>query len=529
MLGVTIATYANSLANAFHYDDVFTILRNPGVQMVERLPEHFWSGTMGNQHEMPSYRPLVMVTYGLNYWWGGTSPEGYHVVNLALHLMTSVLVVLLYWQLSGQAAASAFAGFVFALHPIQTEAVNYITARSSLLYTAAGMASIYGFVRYRSTGRIGALACSALTYSAALFAKEAAVVVVPLLIGYDVIVRREAWSDLSRWGRPHVPFIVLTLAYVALRGLIIGDALAHTYPGYHAGVFTAGVTFAAIVTKTLAGQLAPVRLSFSHHFEPLRELTPSAVGAILGFAVLIGTGVLARRRYPLLAYAAIWFPVALLPLAALPLVTPIALYQENRGYLSAVATSFVIGAVLAWCWEPGHTHRGRNLLFRSAVCLLFVAMVVAVVVRNSVWRDDVSLWLDALRKAPDNQVAYVNLGAAYAARGDFPAVADVYRQALERFPGNAILHNNLGAIYRQLGDLDRAADEFRAAIRANRRFAMGFFHLGQTLQEAGEWAEAASAFRRFLELAPGQSGATPSIEEARRRLADVERGEPSVN
>ncbi len=80
-IGLTLAVYANSLPNGFHYDDTSTILQNPAVQRIERLPEHFWSVTVGKQEGTPSYRPLLMVSYALNYWWGGTRPEGYHVVN----------------------------------------------------------------------------------------------------------------------------------------------------------------------------------------------------------------------------------------------------------------------------------------------------------------------------------------------------------------------------------------------------------------------------------------------------------------
>lgn len=529
LVGVTIAVYANSVPNGFHYDDVFTILRNPAVQEVERLPQHFWSATIGNQEGTPSYRPLLMLTYGLNYWWGGTHPAGYHVVNIGLHVMASVLVVLLLWNLSGHAAAAVLCGFVFALHPIQTEAVNYITARSSVLYAVAGLAAVVAFTRYRATGRVAVLAGSVLVYVAALLAKEAAVVVPVLLIGYDVIVRRLAWRDLARWGPPHAVFVTVTVVYLAFRRLMMGEEITSAYQGYHADVLTAGVTFAAMVAQTLSDQLVPINLTVSHAFAPVRELTARAVGALLVVATVAAVGIVAhRRRAGVLAFAAIWFVVALLPLAALPLITALALYQENRGYLSAVAVAWVAGVLLAWCWESDRVRqKGLTVLRRGMVVLLLGAMALAVVIRNPVWRDDVSLWRDALSKAPGNQAAYVNLGAAYQARGDLQAAAEVYQRAVERFPRNAILHNNLGALYRASGDLRRAAEEFRAAIRVNPGFAMAFFNLGRALQEVGARDEAIAAFQRFLALAPSQPGAMPSIPQARQRLGELESGVPA--
>jgi hypothetical protein len=414
---------------------------------------------------------------------------------------------------------------VFALHPFQTEAVNYVTARSSLLYSATALGAAWAFVRYRASGRMGWLIGSTIAYTASLLTKEAAVAVPLLLIGYDLIVRRCEWSALRQWIRPHVPFLVLTVAYIVLRRVMMGDLMP---AAYHRDVVTVGLTFAAIVAKTLTAQFLPTVLSISHPFGPMRHLTSQALAAVAVFAsVLVAVGV-CRRRAPLLAYAAAWFPVALLPVAALSLITTLALYQENRGYLSLVGLALVAGPFLAWWWED----RGKGAQWwvlprRAVVLALFGAMAIAVVAQNRVWRDDVSLWRHALRHAPGNQEAYVNLGAAYQARGEFAAAAEVYRAALERFPTNSYLYNNLGAVYLSVGDRDRAADAFRDAIRLSPLFAMPYFNLGRILQDNGARDEALRTYRRFLELAPGQPGAAPYIPRVRQRLAEIERSDPA--
>jgi tetratricopeptide (TPR) repeat protein len=286
-------------------------------------------------------------------------------------------------------------------------------------------------------------------------------------------------------------------------------------------------TFAAIVAKTLRDQLAPIDLSASHAFGPIRSLTPDALVALGVVAGLGAVVVFLRRRVPLAAFAAWWFPVCLLPLAVLPLITSLALYQENRGYLSAVAVAMLGGPLMAWWWGAGAT---RAMLFRRGLLVVvFVTMAVAVVQRNPVWLDDLTLWTDVLKKAPGNQAAYVNVGAAYQARGDFDEAAEVYRRALERFPNNGILHNNLGVIYRSHGDLDRAAEAFQAAIRVSPGFAMPYFNLGLLLQGAGYRAEAIASYQRFLELAPGQQGTPASILKARQHLNELRgtAGEPA--
>lgn len=521
LIGLPVAVYLNSLPNSFHYDDVSTILQNPAVQHIDRVPEHFWSVTIGKQEGGASYRPLVMASYGINYWWGKTDPTGYHVVNIALHAAASLLVALLIWNVSGHAGAAWLGGLAFALHPIHTEAVNYITARSSVLYSAAALASVVAFIRFRAGGRAALLVLSVAMYLAAILSKEAAVIVPILLLGYDVMVRGNRWSTFRSWALPHVPFVALTIGYLLFRRVMMADVMPAYY---HGDPVTVGLTFAAIVAKTLHHQLVPVALSISHPFGPVRQVTLPALGSVATVTGLVLACILARTRARALAYASMWFVVALLPLAPLTMLTTLALYQENRGYLSAAALALVAGPLLAWLWDAGGAGM-RRTAGRAGVLALLGVMAIAVFLRNPVWRDDVSLWRDALDKAPGNQAAYVNLGAAYQARGEFPSAAQVYQRALDRFPNNGMLYNNLGAIYLTSGDRDRAAQAFRGAIRVTPDLATPYFNLGLIFQESGDRDQAAAAFRRFLELAPQQPGTMNNVQQARRRLADLEDGD----
>jgi tetratricopeptide (TPR) repeat protein len=326
-------------------------------------------------------------------------------------------------------------------------------------------------------------------------------------------------------------FALLTLAFLGLRRTLLGAA---TLPAAHGDPLVAMMTFAAIAKKTLVGQLVPVNLSLSHAFGPTRVVNADAFLACGLLAALLVASAALRRRTSLAAFAAWWFPVGLLPLAALPMITPLALYQENRGYLSAVALAMLAGPVMAWWWGADGRAVGEGVpaersgpvvmsgarwLRRGLLVGLFAVMAVAVVQRNPVWRDDLTLWTDVLNKAPGNLAAYVIVGGGHQARGDLDAAAEVYQRALERFPNNGILHNNLGAIYRSRGDLARATQAFQAAIRTTPGFAMPYLNLGLILQGAGYRREATIAYERFLELAPGQQGTAPHVPKARERLS----------
>ncbi|MEO5656407.1 MAG: hypothetical protein ABIO65_10880, partial [Nitrospiria bacterium] len=303
----TIAVYANSLPNGFHYDDLSMIVNNPAVHDLGRLGSHFVSVTAGNQEEEPSFRPLVMASYVLNYAVGSTNPVGYHAVNIGLHVVMSAFVLLLVWQLTANAHGAFWAGLFFALHPIQTEAVNYITARSSIMYSAGSLAALLSFIRYRRDGGWWRLGTGLLAYAAALLSKEAAAVVPLLLVAYDVLSRRGSGSRTRRI-MAHVPFWLLTGGFVLLRQTILGSVIPQAV---YNDRLTVGLTFAAIVSQTLAAQLVPVDLSLSHAFGPIRQLSPAALVPVAVLVAMAGVSVFARQALPLAALAAAWFPTTL--------------------------------------------------------------------------------------------------------------------------------------------------------------------------------------------------------------------------
>ena len=153
LLGIGI--YLNSLQNSFHYDDRHHIVQNQYIQNPANIPlfftEHRTFSTLSGV--FLHYRPLILVSYALNFYFGNLNPAGYHLVNLGLHIGSAFILFLIISnmmrEMEGRFYAGVAAGLLFLTTPFNSEVVNYVTARSSVMSTFFCLLAFYFWVKYR--------------------------------------------------------------------------------------------------------------------------------------------------------------------------------------------------------------------------------------------------------------------------------------------------------------------------------------------------------------------------------------------
>ena len=196
VLTLSIFSYFNSLQNEFVFDDILVIVENPGIRGVEKLPR-----LLGMETGMLSYRPMRMVSYALDYTlneklWHyignysgpekGLNPLGYHISNIALHIVTSFLVFLIVFRLAKNYRAAFFAAAIFALHPVHTDSVTYLSGRRDILCALFYLAGFYCFLRYRQSSKILFFVAAFVFYAFSLGSKEMGVTLPALFFCYDL-------------------------------------------------------------------------------------------------------------------------------------------------------------------------------------------------------------------------------------------------------------------------------------------------------------------------------------------------------
>ncbi len=407
VVAAALAVYLPALSGAFVYDDYPLVEVNPWIRSPSWLGEVFTQQLFGfNPGAAGStafYRPLAHVLLMGVYAVAGTSAWAYHLVPVLLHALASLTVWALARRLVGALApgAALAAGLLFALHPVHVEAVAWVSALMDMGACAAGLGTLWLLaVRPLTPGR--AVAGAALWLVALLF-KEAAVMVPPMLLAWEVAGgapgqgrwRERAW----RYG----PLVLAAGVYLALRLNAVGWATSNS------GWASLPLGVAVFNTLPLLAHYAwllvlPTELSVFHPFEPATSPGDGRVLAGLGVALAVAAGlVLARRRAPPLWVGLAWTVLPLLPALYLRALgeSPVA---ERYAYLPSAG--FCLLAAGAWgLWARRAEASGRRLVPLVAGVAVLVAATAKTGAQVGVWQDEVSLWANAVELAPEAPMA----------------------------------------------------------------------------------------------------------------------------
>lgn len=521
-----LAVYAGGLNNPFHYDDYHHIVNNHHLRDTGKVPDYFhpWKGRMyfsGTEQKARHYRPLLLVSYAFNYQAGGYNPVGYHLYNLLLHVAGALLVAALAVKARLPFPWAAGAGLAFLLLPFHTEAINYISARSSLQSGVFTLAALLCFVHARTgTGgvRLASLAGAFALTLLALLTKEVAVVIPLLFLLYDLVYPP---PKEARWGIHGYGL------HAVLMGAALGFLIWQGHASYFLHVLAGGGDArgvgdnlwlqAQVLVKFVRLMLLPTGLSIVHAFPGAEgpNLLSAACGLLLAGATALA--IIMRKRMPLLLWGWGLFLIVLLPTTLLPMNTPL---QESRAYAAAAGIVLAVIALLQRLSMRVGT--GRQHVLAGGLILLLLG--VGTVGRTPVWSSDMRLWSDAVAKAPTNFRAHTNLGSAYHAEGDLAAAVAHYRRSIELYPNESSTYANLGGALTDLGDLDGASEALATAIRMYEPDALAHYNLGHYLEKTGDRKGAQSAYERAIQLNPSYAKAYGKLGVMYARAGDAEAG-----
>jgi tetratricopeptide (TPR) repeat protein len=519
LLGLMLfLAYSNTFDVPWHFDDYSNILANPKVHAqyprLSTLAEPFVS-LFENGH---LNRPFAMVTFAANWYLGKDNPFGYHAVNLAIHIFTAYflfLTLLVLFQtprLDGIYSrqqvvfVSLLAAALWAVNPIQVQAITYIVQRMASMCGMFYILSIFLYVKARLSRiftRTSVLlyAACCLSFLAAFFTKEnAALLPVTLLL-----IEAVFFQDL---GRKKVRMTFLGIALALGIATVIGGAIVF-YNGNPLAVLNYEVRLFSPLERlltqprillfylTLIFYPAPNRLSLVHDidvstsfFHPWTTL-PSI---IIVFA-LVGYAIYKLKKWPILSFAVLFF---FLNHVIESSIIPLELIFEHRNYLPAM---FLFWPVAAGLERLMRFYRSKNSIVYyglvAFVPLLLVGMGTGTYVRNIDWSSEKYLWEDAMHKAPRSSRPNHNLAWSHYQRiGDHDSALVLYRRALEGLKTNTkqepMIWNNIAGIYHYRGDFERAAQFWQKSHESSPRSVNPRYRLALALTKLDRLDEALS-------------------------------------
>ena len=491
---LAFVVYLPSLRSGFLYDDQGVVLDNRAIRDLGALREVLRAD--------PS-RPLLSLTWALNYAVSGLEPWSYHLVNVAVHAGNAALVASLFsWMASrrdrAQPGPCALAGAcLFAATPMAAETVAYVSSRSTALSALFMLASLRVAVSVLERFTAAGLGASLGLFVLGLATKEdaAATPLLLLLLDYFFVAGRRV-SDLRGRARVHAPFLILPVLGLLARRAVTGAWLPA--PALDRGWYLA--TQIAAYPLYLLRALVPVDPAFYRGQSPAPW--PPDAATVLGWAAALALAVAAlawRRGFAEGSFAVAWMAACLLPSSS---IVPLKeMVVDHRAYLGGAGVAYALGALL---FRPG---RGPAL---AALVALFAAGAVRY---ERILGDPVRAWEDAAARAPGQSEAQRALGEAYAQRGD-PRAEDAFRKATGLDPADARSWANLGAFYVERSRLTDAEAAMRRASWASPRDARIHDNLGMILQGLGREDDAVREFEAAV-------ASTPALAQPRISLAAI--------
>ena len=474
--------YANALDNPFVYDDHDTVTGNRSLVDLSNL-RFILAYT--------PFRPLVNASYALDRWLWNYRPFGYHLTNVILH---AAVVVLLYAWIrrllsdagtDGDSRLPAFAGAaVFAVHPLQSEAVGYISGRSEVLcavwFIGALLAARAACLSRSVLQATLAVVCALL----ALASKETALVLPLVFLLYDWLLR--PGPDEHRPKR--LALIVGLLAVFAIAGAYRISTLPQATGGLSAALLNL-LTQAIVIWRYVGLLVWPVGQSLMHSVHRVvTAADPLGWIAIVGLVLVMTAAIRFRRSHPVFGFGLLWFLIVLAPSSSVvPLREGMAehrVYLASAGFFMAVAAGLQLWRrIIPRSWMPG--------LATATIGVVLCGLTMA---RNRVWSDPVALWSEATLRAEGMWEPHYALADSLREAGQCAAAVSEYEQVVAMRPEHRDAHTNLGICLAQTGRRQDAEPEFRRALEIDPSFARGYTNLGALALLGGDPVRARDAY-----------------------------------
>jgi protein O-mannosyl-transferase len=511
--GAAAVVYAGTFHAPFVFDDLSGIAENASIR---RLWPPTWL-LQAPADTGPSGRPLLSLSFALNYAAGGTAVVGYHAVNLALLVLAALVLrevvgrILVSPRLGSRYADSAGSlstavALLWVVHPILTETVTYVSQRSELLMGLFGLLAVLGLLRAANGGpsELRWICFSVGCTWLGMAAKETMASVPILILAVDATFVSEGWGAALRARRRY--YALLAAGWVLLAALMV--FLARHSVGFQGGIspWRYALTESLAIRRYLCLAFWPRSLVFDYGAAFAGDL-PSALPYVAAILLLVGTGAMALWVAPRAGFPILAFFVLLAPTSS---VVPVYLQPtaENRMFLplAAVAAGFVLAV-----------HRILGWRSYWVFALFAVALAGATADRNRDYRSAVTLWRDTVSKVPDSPRAHFNLGRSLVDEGRSDEAVPELRTAARQAPQLGVTHFALARACFATGHLVESEREYHEAARLSPIYAIDVqsrLDLGMIALRQGRISDARGEFQEALRLDPGN-------KEARARMGSL--------
>ena len=537
ILVLAALVYLRCLSNGFVYDDNILIVGNHYLGEWSFLwkslfRDEYWFQDPFHLPQSPRYRPFLLIWFALQYHLFGLNPVGWHATMVAVHILAVWLIFKIAARLTGDIRAALLAAAVFALMPIQVQAVAWATGFTMVLTGLFQLGAFALFIQ-RARGWRRDWPVSLALYASALLSHESAVAFPGLVVLYGFLLESRGTTSSEMSGPAPLarrirhglvcalPFALETFLYLLVRKLILGNQAMGARN-------IDAVQFAATVPRVMASFIELLAMPWlatpGHRVLVVSSLLapgcwlPAIILASLAAALLMLP--MQRRRRELYLFCAGWIVISLVPMMYLPARRPDQLVSDPYLYPASAGSSILIASLI---FQVSGTGAWATRLAWSASAAIVLVFALSTWRAQGVWHDNVTMFSRCVQDFPEAQICHSQLGTVLRRSGDLAGAERELRAAQVLDPSDPVTLFEVGQVDAQLGRVDLGAREVAAGLSGmTNRSAYGYMVLAQLYYLNGEQARGEAILKYMETLFEGAHAAGL----ARARIK-IERGNAS--
>lgn len=496
----SIFVYANSLPGEFIWDDMEQIVENPVIMDLHNVPSFFtsdlWRLISNPAVESNYYRPLFLLSLATDYSLWGLNPPGYHMTNIILHSLSSLLVFLIGRKLLGSNISAFVGGMLFAVHPVHVESVAWISGRTDPMAAAFMLLSLYLYILFSERKRVILLLLSLTAYIFSLLSKEMGITLPLLIVAYEFSLNKNKPGESSLkslW--PIGGYVLISTAYLYIRGNILGEAVGvnSSSSPLHMRIYTSF----GIIVDYLRIIILPINLKALYDV-PLRESFWDWK-VLLPLSLLLSLFIvtcLIYKRDKMAFFASIWFFITILPVSNIVPLKP-TMMAERYIYIPSVG----ICLIAAYLYLKLHTWSFRSNYSKPVLIIILSALSIITIHRGKLWSNEKIFFEQSVEDAPGNAYAHHNLGDIYRKKGNMEKAIEEWKTAVLLYPLHPEANNSLANIALMQGNYHDAITRYRIALEGRPENSEAHFNLGMALERTGNMDEAMLHYKEFINTA----------------------------
>jgi Tfp pilus assembly protein PilF len=522
--------YLNSINNQIinTWDDHGYISENKDMQSMHSesvgtiLKKTFSTYVLGNYH------PITMLTYSMEYSKFKSNPKPYHVTNLLLHIINTLLVFCFIWLLTQQQWVAFITALLFGIHPMHVESVAWISERKDVLYTLFSLGSMCAYLLYLKQDKRQRqfYVLAVFLFLLALLSKAMAASIAVAFFAIDYFLDRKFTVKTIV---EKIPFLVLAL----ILGIVAIGAQksASALDGIVNYTFWERISFGCYALMTYLWKLLiPMGMSCFYSYPEKVNGSYPFVYSIAPFVVLIIAFLVFKSKNwgKDMVFGFIFFFITIaLVLQFLPIGD--AILADRYTYIPYIGLFFILARFINNVFENKYPKlQSLKIPLIISITAFSVICCYLTIQRCNVWHDSISLWGDAIEKCDRAPKSFNNRGLTYFETQQYEkALSDFDRTILLRddYPD---IHYNRGVVYYSLKRYDEAIQDYNIALKQNPKFSKAYNNRGNVYHLLGKYNEAIADYNSSIEYNPqfgkaycDRAGTYFTIQKYKEALADA--------